>query len=145
LYTNVFKVEQIVARVDQLAELIKPTIAAADPGSAQWHGQQVNALKRRIIRRGESLKHQLGLSQPTTPAQFDNGGVLTLGEWKSQTDKGAAKYEQVSSKLGRPLLHISVTNGSTASSWRTQLALTPGHYRFEGNLQVSGVVSEDGD
>jgi hypothetical protein len=140
LLTNVFQAPAIIARVEELAAVIRP---AFDANQTRWHDQQVNWLKARIRQRANSLQQQLSI--PRTPVRFDANGLAQLGDWKTKTDSGNPQLDRVNTKGGRPLLHIAAANGPSAGSWRARVPLTSGHYRFEGNIRVQGVQIDPGD
>jgi len=59
LYSEVFHVDAVLKRVDELAAIIRPAIAQGRPRAAERHDQAVRRLKERIIFRDQSLKQQL--------------------------------------------------------------------------------------
>jgi spore coat protein H len=59
LYHQVFKVDAILARVDDLAASIRPVIAQTNPQGALYHDESVRRLKERIVQRDQSLRRQL--------------------------------------------------------------------------------------
>jgi spore coat protein CotH len=59
LYTNVFHVDALLKRVDEVAAAIRPVIAESDPEAGRRHDEEVRWLKERIRQRDTSLKRQL--------------------------------------------------------------------------------------
>jgi spore coat protein CotH len=57
-YTNHWRTEALVQRVDELAALIRPIFAEQSPIVAAEHEREVAALRRRIQQRGEFLAQQ---------------------------------------------------------------------------------------
>jgi hypothetical protein len=143
LVTNVFDVKRLTSRVDELAAQIRPVIAENDPQLANYHDQQVEWLKQRIVQRGDSLRQQLGA--PTKAVRFDASRVVPLTDWKAQMDLGNPALGQGADKSGKTVLHISAANGNCAGSWRTRVLLERGSYRFEGNVKTAGVIINPAD
>ena len=142
LATSVFKVETILKRVDELAELIKPAVAQTNPNYSSSLAQEITYLKQRITRRGESLRQQL--SAPTRELKFDAAGLGRLADWKSKTDNGSPGFIEKEAKDGRVAMHISAGSGC-AASWRTRVLLDAGRYRFEGSIRLQDVVADPRD
>jgi spore coat protein H len=59
LYTNVFHVDALIKRVDELTAVIRPVIAQSNPQLANYHDYAIQNLKARITQRDKSLKRQL--------------------------------------------------------------------------------------
>jgi hypothetical protein len=144
LYTNIFKVDALVRRVDEIVAGIRPVLVESHPEIARSLQQHASRLKQRIIRRGESLRRQLGV--PIKPSEIDGDGVIRLTEWKpSLGQSGNPTLTSVDAPAGKPVLAINAGTGTSSSSWRTRIVLGAGRYQFEGRVRVSGVTVEDGD
>jgi spore coat protein CotH len=74
IYTNVFNVDAIAARIDELSAGISSAIAETDPKLARSFQQKANSLKRRIIQRGEAVRRELG--GPSRSVQLASNGIL---------------------------------------------------------------------
>ncbi len=61
LYTDVFHVDELLRRVDELAAVIGPVIAESGSGKARAHDRAVQLLKQRIVQRDQSLRRQLAV------------------------------------------------------------------------------------
>ncbi|MBI3417011.1 MAG: CotH kinase family protein [Verrucomicrobia bacterium] len=142
LVTNVFKVETILKRVDELAGAIRPAIAESNPRYAQSIDQQIAWLKQRISQRGQSLRLQL--SAPSKVLKFDSSGLSRLVDWKAKTDTGNPTFAEKVAKDGRTAMRISVGSGASAS-WRTRAVLDAGRYRFEGFIRLQEVAADPRD
>jgi len=137
LLTNVFKVEMITNRLQEVATNIELALARNDSDAANAHKQRVTQLCRRFQQRANSLQHQL----------FPLGGILGSGnsdrlpltDWQSQVDLGNATVNREQGPDGKTLLHIK-TQEKCAASWRTRLALDAGSYRFEGKARCQDVI-----
>lgn len=137
LTTNVFKVDAVLHRVDELAARIRPVIAESSPDAAARHDTNVERLKGRISQRAESLRSQLGsvLSAP----RFEPGKAMRLTGWRPRMGSGAADFRQQISPERSTLLNVSASNGYSVGSWRTRLLLEEGKYQFSGRIRTSGV------
>src|SRR5262249_43945595 len=62
LQTSLFQEDDLIARVQQLAQHIRPTLAAYDLGLAQQHDWAVSSLSERIRQRIRSINDQLAES-----------------------------------------------------------------------------------
>jgi hypothetical protein len=62
-----------------------------------------------------------------------------LSGWRDENDRGDATMDQPTVD-GRPTLHIRANGGRTRGSWRTQVCLREGSYRFEGRARAEGIA-----
>jgi len=144
LYTNVFKMDEILARVDEVARGVSKALAESHPQIAKAVQQRAGSLKQRIIRRDESLRRQLGA--PINPLEFTGNGVLRLSGWKpSLVQSGDPKLTQTDDPTGRKILAINAGTGISSSSWRAHVVLGPGQYQFEGRVKLMGVAVDSAD
>ena len=135
LQTNLFKPEPIIARVRELAQRIRPTLAAYNPGLAEKHDGDVDDLCDRIARRIESVQAQL--ESPQTPVEFDAAGTARVTKWHRSFNGQArgVKLRQVEDG-SQTLLHIAANRGGTGS-WRARVLLPNGRYVLEGRARLS--------
>ena len=146
LYTNVFHVEALLKRVDDLAAVIRPVIAESNLQAARSHDQQVQRLKQRIARRDASLRQQLGTV--SAPLRFSTGGTVQLSGWKSRIQggtPGTPTFSELQGPDGRALLYVSAPDGDASGSWRTRALVEHGSYRFEGKLRTKDLKPRSGD
>jgi spore coat protein CotH len=143
LYTNVFHLEALLQRVDEIAALIQPVIAETNPQAARTHEMAVLRLKKRITDRDRSLSQQLAAR--ISPAQFGSTGVMPLGHWVMRTKSGDPVFREKKTSDGKTLLYIGALNGEIIGSWRTRVSLEPGTYRFEGKLRTRDVEPGSGE
>ena len=132
IFTNVFQLEMMTNRVNELGALLRP-YAAND------HSNHVKRIRDLILARHTNLQRRLTEPEPT-PLQFLSG-VAPLTNWiipVSTQEKGNAPRDQVTED-GRASLHIRATNTTTAS-WRARVLLEAGRYRFEATAKSAGVV-----
>ena len=143
LCTNVFKVETLLKRVDQLSAVVHPVVAEAGPEAARQHDEEVQRFKRRIVQRGESLRRQLAMVDNVV--KVPTNSTMRLAGWQPRAMGGSPSFRKEQGTNGESLLYIAAGNGSTIGSWRTQILLEPGNYRFEGRLQTKDVKLRSGE
>lgn len=132
LYQNVFKTEVLHARVDEMAEKLKPINAQHFPNSAA-------DLKRRLTARAQVIAKQVGI--PVVPAAPRKPVALNKTEqWQSKNEAGTPQFTTPTPN-GKRCLFIRAT-GETTASWRATVPLELGPYRFEGMVRTQGVVSD---
>lgn len=144
LRTNVFIESKLTNRVHEIAQRIRPTLAAYAPELAEEHDRSVTALCERITERAQSISEQLAL--PRDPVAFDASGAYSPTNWVSDADtRRGGKVEFDTTEMdGRRILRIKAGPGGGAGSWRTRILLETGSYRFEGEVQTRGVGSSGG-
>lgn len=131
LHTNLVVEEKVIARVQQLAQQIRPTLAAYGSDLAAMHNAEVDDFCRRITERCRSVTEQLTLQPQET--RFDAEGHSHIADWKpSRMDN---RFQRVEDK-GRTELRIR-GGGATSGSWRSVVVLQPGEYLFEGIGEVT--------
>jgi hypothetical protein len=144
LYTNVFKVDQILSRIDQIEAALVPAVAQVNRQEARSQEQHALWFKKEISQRYNDLSKQLG--PPVEPLKFGSDGVLQLTGWHQSTARnGGANLSEVKDQ-GQALLVVSA-NGNAVNNgfWRKGLVLPPGAYRFTGRVRVSDVAVTAGD
>jgi spore coat protein H len=139
LYTNLFRVDVILKRVDELAAVIGSAMNELGLPEAGNYQRKVQALKTRIERRGQSLAEQLG--DGSKPPEAGLARPLQLTSWTTRVYTGQPVFDKSTEGSRSNLLHISTGNGKCSGSWRSSKLLEPGKYRFEGELRVEGVNS----
>jgi hypothetical protein len=147
LYTNVFKVNAIMTRVDEIEAVLEPALAQIEPQAARDQAHQAAWFKKRVSGRGDQIARELGT--PSTPLKIGSDGIIRLTGWKaSPVQTGNPGLAQAKDDQGRNLLRIAIENGNASSSsgsWRMQSILAAGQYRFEGKLRLQDVVVQQGD
>jgi spore coat protein H len=135
VFTNIFQVEVLTNRVNELAALLKPHVGSDHEG-------HVKTIRDRIAARHKSLALALTLPEPE-PLKFQSG-VAKLVEWELPADiqalqeKGECRRGRVNID-GRHSLYIQ-TSELSAGSWRTRVMLDPGVYRFEALVKTADVA-----
>ncbi len=141
LYTNLFRVELLLKRVDELSSVIRSAMTESDPQSARNYQREVNALKAHIQQRDKSLARQLvDASKPRDPKL---SAPVHLTGWATKVQGGQPEFDKSAAESRPNLLHISTAHGKAAGSWRTRVQLEPGRYRFMGEIRVQGVTCAD--
>jgi hypothetical protein len=125
LHTNVFKVDALAQRIDQLARVIRPYKPDVD--------LQADKLKRQIAGRAQSLKQQLQMSEPASPRFVDN--VAVLSGWLRSTADKAAGLDEVRIQSSLRVLRIQHENPAI-SAWVTRVVLPGGTYEFVGRART---------
>ncbi len=140
LSTNLFVEEKLIGRVRELAGHLQPTLAAYGSDIAAQHAAEADHLCRRISERCHSIAEQL--ISHTEPTPFDPSGPAPLSGWKPRNTQPAARYDRFQ-QGGQSRLRITA-NGGTSASWRTQVALNPGEYLFEGIAEIGDAGAPEG-
>jgi len=133
IYTNVFQIEMLTNRVNELAALLRPHLGAD-------YESQVKRMHDLVAGRHVYLGRKLS-EPPPQPLTFLSG-VARLKAWEipaNMPDPAKARRERVAVD-GRKTLHI-LTTTNTAASWRSSVLLNQGRYRFEALAKVAGVES----
>jgi hypothetical protein len=139
LATNVFLPRNITNRIYEVAEKIESRMVE-NPRALFEHRDMVVKYCRRVEQRARSVRRQLF---PSMVSESQDQPLTSAERWSAQLDEGDAVMDKVESEEGM-LLHIATTDGCTAS-WRADLTLEPGSYRFEGRLRAKGVVLDPGN
>jgi spore coat protein H len=137
LYTNLFRVEVMLKRVDDLAAVIGSAMNELGLPAEGNYQRKVQALKARIERRAQGLAGQL--RDESKPREPDLTQPLQLTGWTTRVYAGQPEFDKRAEGSRSNLLHISAGNSKCSGSWRSSALLVPGRYRFEGELRVEGV------
>lgn len=132
LYTNLFQGDKVVARLDELAQGLRPVAVPRLPG---WESA-VGRLKSRVARRTASVQRQL--ENPRKPDTFDSHGELPLTRWTFRPDNSAPAAGERLSQDGLEVLSIRGSDRAsrTWSSWRINPFLGPGQYEFQAKVRL---------
>jgi hypothetical protein len=136
LYTNVFRVPVITNRMEQ--GLMKLRSAGLTPVELAKVERTAAGIRERIQLRGVRVAEQLAGKEPPQ-TKFDGDGTARLSGWRDENDRGEALMDSPEFD-GRRTLHIRAGGGRTRGSWRTQVYLTRGRYRFEGIVRSEGIT-----
>jgi hypothetical protein len=136
LYTNVFRVPAITNRLNEA--LAKLRSAGWKPAELAKLERNASLMSERIQLRGTRVAEQLA-GIPPPQLQFADGSARLSG-WRDESDRGEPQMDQVDYD-GRNTLHIAAAGGRSRGSWRTQVYLPRGRYRFEGMARCEGIRS----
>lgn len=130
LFTNVFRVSAITNRMEQRLARLRSE-GGLSPAERARLDRSAASLRERIELRGVRVAEQLaGLALPRM--QFDSDQTARLSGWRDEYDRGEMVMDQPDYD-GRPTLHLQAEAGvQCRGSWRTQVCLARGRYRFEG-------------
>ena len=134
LFTNVFQVAVLTNRVNEVVARLRPALGG---GAARELEREAAQLKERIARRGLALARQLAEPVPAL-LPFSNGVAQVTG-WRRVDVPAGGKLAQENSPDGRAALSIRA-GPVTSASWRANVLLAPGRYRFEGQAITAGVL-----
>lgn len=137
LYTNVFRVEVITNRMEQ--GLKKLRSAGLTPNELARLERTAASIRERILIRNTRVAEQLAGKEPPQ-TMFDADGSARLDGWRDESDRGEPSMDQPAFE-GRKTLHIRAAGGRSRGSWRTQVYLTRGRYRFDGMARLEGITS----
>jgi hypothetical protein len=134
IFTNVFNAAALTHQVDELVAAVRPHLATDEARSL---ANEADLVKERILRRTEYAAR--ALREPEVkPLRFEQG-MAKPGGWRPVDPPAGGKLELATAPDGKPALCIQA-GPFTAASWRTKVLLKPGRYRFEGVVQLRGVV-----
>jgi hypothetical protein len=137
LLTNVFNVEPLTNRVEELAARLGPLLAR-NPVALLEFEQGVDRLVARMAQRAQSVARQL--NEVNTPLPFDAAGEAKLSGWRSQRDSGSPSFSHNPSRRNAPgLFEIRAAGAPAYGSWRTTVLLEAGEYLFVGKAQIDGL------
>ena len=143
LSTNVFSAEKATNRIAQIAAAIRPAIAERSGHSATYFDQHVKWLSKRVNDRDRSLHQQIATI--AKPASFDKDGYVELTPWRSKIYQGFLTFSKSNSPEGQQIFSATSNQGGGVGSYRTQVLLPKGHYRFEGDIKLEDVKSNPDD
>ncbi len=131
LFANHFRVPMITHRLEQaLTKIRRTNLDAKDMAQIErraiWLRQQIEARATKV---SEQLR---GI--PLEPLRFGPDGIVSLSatnRWRDEPDRGDALMDRAEHD-GYKTLHIAAHNERTRASWRAQVYLARGWYRFEG-------------
>jgi spore coat protein H len=128
LFAKVFKPSVILDRMEQALGKIRT--AELNPAEMANLERRASFMRERIQLRATCVEEQLRGIVPK-PLAFDANGFGYPVSWRDEPDRGAAILDRVKLQ-GKETLHIHAREEQTRASWRSQLCMLPGWYRFEG-------------
>ena len=137
LYTNVFRVAVITNRMEQGIKKLR-TVGLTSNELARME-RTAASIRERILVRNTRVAEQLAGKEPPQ-TQFDADGFARLDGWRDESDRGEPLMDQPEFE-GRQTLHVRAAGGRSRGSWRTQVYLTRGRYRFDGMARIEAITS----
>ena len=137
LLTNVFRVEALTNRMNELQARIRPVLASISPDAARNHDGAVNNLRHQIVQRARDLQRQINEPEPK-PLQFDAAGTAAVSGWQTVEQFGSGMLDKVADGSKQTLRILA--HRRCVASWRARVLLEPGQYRFEAMIRTAGVV-----
>ena len=143
LYTNLFHVDLLLKRVDDLSSVLRSVLMESGPQSVRDYQMNVDDLKAHIQERDRSLARQLAeISSPRDPRL---SAPVHLSGWTMRVQEGRPEFDLTADTSRTNVLHVFAPHGRAAGSWRTRLKLVePGRYRFTGEIKVQAVGQGNG-
>src|SRR5260370_4596939 len=137
LLTNVFNVEPLTNRVEEMAARLRPLLAR-DPAALLNFEQGVDRLVTRIAQRAQSVARQL--NEVNHPFPFDATCEARLSGWRSQRDSGSPSFSHNPGRPNAPgLFEIRAAGAPAYGSWGTTGLLGAGEYLFVGKGRTRGL------
>jgi hypothetical protein len=131
MFEKAFQIEAITNRLDQLTARNRPAAAEVGRGFAgHWEGN-VADVRNRIVERWKFVKDQI----ENEPKPLDFSKPVLVKSWHEQVEMGGARLDRADAN-GKPALHI-VANGQSTASWRSNVQLDSGKYRFSVMARTS--------
>ena len=136
LFTNVFRLSVLTNRIEQALRRLRS--AQLEPAEMAKLERNVVSLRERIALRAARIGEQLAGGTPPT-LRFAADATARPEEWRPESDRGEPLMEQ--DRLDdRATLHVQARGGRSRASWRSQVCLAKGRYRFEGRLRIQGIT-----
>lgn len=147
LYGEVYKLEALTNRFDQLAQRNRPAVAELGQDQLRDYDENITMVRQRIVERWHGIQLQFERETPTVKAIADGADAPVASatpvgpeRWQPAAAGGAGTKTDQPTVGGKPTLRISAEQKSFAS-WRATVRLEAGRYRFEGLARASKVVS----
>ena len=137
VFTNQFRTDDLIARVDQLAKKNRPWAVSGFFGGFQYQSA-VDGLKSRIVRREEQVREQLENAEK--PLAFGKDDVLRLTGWQFKRSSRSSINGLRGRADDHDTMEVHITGGNWSSgSWRKLVLLEAGHYELSGMAHVAGL------
>ncbi len=137
IYEKALKPVDWEARITSQGAKVKEALTRANPQWGKDYEGQINGARARVNARLVSIGKQFG-DMPKPIEWVNNAFKLGPKQWNAQGG-GALDEQNVD---GKHCLHIRADNAA-AASWRRNIALAPGRYRFEAMVKCAGVEGGD--
>jgi hypothetical protein len=136
LFTNVYQLPVLTKRIEEaLARLRSASLPSNDLAKIE---RNAGILRERVALRAQRVAEQLA-GIPPAPLRFAEADpTVRVDGWRDEFDRGEPLMDQPQSD-GKATLHVQARGGRSRASWRAQVCLAQGRYRFEGLLRLEEV------
>lgn len=141
LSTKLFQPDAIAGRMAEVKARLAPAAAEVNSRLARELEWGMENLGTRIRDRARSVERQLS-REAIRPMDFDTDGVARLDRqrWFVEKDFGGVEVREAQGPNGEPQLVVDSHGNECRGSWRCQVLLDRGAYRFEARVRTEGVV-----
>src|SRR3954469_3091441 len=141
LYTNLFQVEALTNRLNQIQARIRPVLASINPAEASNHDGQADRIRQLVMQSALRIEKLLTEPEPK-PLKFDEHGVISLAglpEWRSvKPANDKAEMDKAEAEGAKKTFHVRAgADGKCTAAWRIKVLLEPGNYSFEGMVKTT--------
>ena len=136
LFTNLFRPEVLIARVDRMATRIRPVASDGIVGRVAFE-YAVDGLKSRIEHRAQEVAEQLEKTE--RPLAFDAENIAKLSSWEFRQTGRSAINGRHGKSGDRPTLEVQAAGTWSSGSWRKMVLLEAGHYELTVLARVNGL------
>jgi hypothetical protein len=136
LFTNLFRPDVLMARVDRMAVRIRPVATDGIVGRVTFE-YAVDGLKSRIEHRVQQVAEQLEKTE--MPLAFGAENTAALSGWEFRQTGRAAISGRHGKSGERATLEVQAAGTWSSGSWRKMVLLEAGRYELTGLARVSGL------
>ncbi|NBV22461.1 MAG: hypothetical protein EBS05_11160 [Proteobacteria bacterium] len=137
IFTNNFKLDDILAHLDQMTAVAQTGLTALSPEAAKEHRNQISGLRSRVVARYQDIARQLG-APPPEAMKFAADGTAQIKRWEPKQDSGEPQQDEPKVE-GHATYHLLAKNNGTVASWRAPVTLPPGKFRFTARVKCAGI------
>jgi hypothetical protein len=144
-FLPLFDGDRLVRKIRDVEDRLHPILEAMNGDEARAHEHSVRDLANRIQAREKSLREQVSLPEPK-PLVFRKNTPLLIANWRpaSESDDARLKEEKVAGD--RVYMIECGKSGRCIASWRRNVLLEKGKYRFTATVSIRDVapLTEEG-
>jgi spore coat protein H len=135
-----FAPQKLQGKIDAGLARIMPAAEKIGADFAQKVEDQARGFRERAGQRQECILHP----RAPEPIEFNAEGWVQIDGWEPRTDDDAKLEQQEQEGRNCLLIEVGPSKHCTAS-FRSEVLLTKGKYRLEGNVKTTDVVAEADD
>lgn len=121
---------------DRIQTLSANVLPCLSPKERKLARIELEALVEQIQSRAVYLRAELAAKDSATPIHVN--GETVIGGWQPEKHPIGGELEMITDAEGKVRLRINAAQ-NTSASWRAQVQLTQGRYRFSGEVKVKDV------